>query len=59
MPDQYDERLYFETKSFLTNHVKKLVKDVEHKTGLVLLKSYYEAWTQYSQSMVDLDELYE
>ena len=57
VPYQYDARLYTETKLFITKHVENLLEGVE-QDGQLLLKSYSEAWAQYSKGIKAIDRLY-
>ncbi|XP_075213693.1 cullin 2 [Lycorma delicatula] len=57
-PEPLADRLYQETKQFLDNHVRSLLNSVLATGDGGLLKSYYEAWTQYSQGINYLHRLY-
>ncbi|XP_066998802.1 cullin-2 [Anabrus simplex] len=57
-PEPLADRLYLETKQFLDNHVKNLLVNVRAKGEANLLKSYYEAWSEYSLGINYLHLLY-
>lgn len=66
-PEPYADRLYNETKQFLENHVQNMlatrVAPDPCSTSTVngepdLLQRYYDAWTEYSQGVKYLDNLY-
>eukprot|EP00095_Tigriopus_kingsejongensis_P010955 maker-scaffold129_size324999-snap-gene-1.22 protein:Tk10955 transcript:maker-scaffold129_size324999-snap-gene-1.22-mRNA-1 annotation:"Cullin-2" len=57
-PEPLADRLYQETKSFLEDHVKSLMTQVTKGGERELLKSYFEAWTKFSQGIDYLHKLY-
>lgn len=57
-PEPLADRLYQETKQFLDNHVRSLLNRVLAAGDGGLLKSYYDAWTEYSQGINYLHRLY-
>lgn len=57
-PEPLADKLYLETKMFLDEHVKKLLNQVKEDGETNLLKSYFLAWTQYSEGINYLHRLY-
>jgi cullin 2 len=57
-PEPFADRLYQETKSFLDEHVKVLLVKVRANGETNLLKSYHEAWVEYSTGIGYLHHLY-
>ncbi|XP_055849653.1 cullin-2 [Episyrphus balteatus] len=67
-PEPLAEKLYFETKQFLENHVQNMLvtKVAPQKSTSTqvdknlpdLLQRYYDAWSQYSRGIYYLDCLY-
>lgn len=68
-PEPLAEKLYFETKQFLENHVQNMLvtKVAPQNAGSTtktdknqpdLLQRYYDAWSQYSKGINYLDCLY-
>lgn len=57
-PEPLADRLYLETKQFLDNHVKNLLEKVKSNGKAQLLKSYYQAWSEYSLGINYLHRLY-
>ncbi|XP_011191438.1 cullin-2 [Zeugodacus cucurbitae] len=66
-PEPYADRLYNETKQFLENHVQNMLAtrvapdtcSTPIENGQPdLLQRYYDAWTEYSQGVKYLDNLY-
>lgn len=57
-PEPLADRLYNETKIFLSNHVEQLLIRVRGQGENSLLQSYYGAWKQYSQGINYLHRLY-
>ncbi|XP_058810413.1 cullin-2-like [Phymastichus coffea] len=57
-PEPLADRLYIETEKFLDNHVNQLLIQVQSHGEIGLLQSYHRAWTQYSQGINYLHQLY-
>jgi len=57
-PEPFADRLYDETKCFLDGHVKALLEKVRANGEANLLKSYHEAWVEYSTGIGYLQCLY-
>lgn len=59
-PEPYINQLYNETRVFLQNHVRQLVREIENEncTRNGLIKTYYEMWIKYSQGIEFLNKLY-
>lgn len=71
-PEPLADKLYYETKQFLENHVQNMLAtqvdikmldgemDQESSTGSTdtLLQRYYNAWCEYSQGIKYLNYLY-
>ena len=57
-PEPLADRLYQETKQFLDNHVKTLLEKVRANGEANLLKSYHQAWVEYSTGIGYLHRLY-
>ena len=57
-PEPLADRLYFETKQFLEDHVQTLRDNVVKGGDQSLLKNYYEAWNEFSQGINYLHMLY-
>ncbi|XP_077299793.1 cullin 2 [Arctopsyche grandis] len=66
-PEPMAERLYKVTKDFLEDHVANLLRRVastpdqdlaDEAVGEGLLQRYYDAWTQYSEGLQYLNNLY-
>ena len=57
-PEPLADRLYNETEKFLDNHVAQLLVKVQASGENGLLQSYHRAWTEYSQGITYLHQLY-
>ncbi|XP_036321302.1 cullin-2 isoform X1 [Rhagoletis pomonella] len=67
-PEPFADKLYYETKQFLENHVQNMLAtrvapgscgSSSEKDGEPdLLQRYYDAWSEYSQGVKYLDNLY-
>jgi len=57
-PEPFADRLYQETKRFLDDHVKVLLEKVRANGEANLLKSYHDAWVEYSTGIGYLHHLY-
>ncbi|XP_054741948.1 cullin-2 isoform X1 [Anastrepha obliqua] len=67
-PEPFADKLYYETKQFLENHVQNMLairvapnfgSTLPAKDGEPdLLQRYYDAWSEYSQGVKYLDNLY-
>lgn len=65
-PEPLADKLYFETKHFLENHVQNILAnqvfrpntDADDNDNQTLLQRYYHAWTEYSQGVEYLNYLY-
>lgn len=57
-PEPLADRLYNETKLFLDLHVSDLLCRVTTQGETGLLQAYYNAWTEYSQGIDYLHQLY-
>lgn len=57
-PEPLADRLYIETEKFLDNHVNHLLDKVQSEGEIGLLQAYHRAWTQYSQGINYLHQLY-
>lgn len=65
-PEPLADKLYFETKHFLENHVQNILAnqvfrpntDADDNDNQTLLQRYYNAWTEYSQGVEYLNYLY-
>ncbi|OAD55361.1 Cullin-2 [Eufriesea mexicana] len=57
-PEPLADQLYYETKSFLDNHVFQLLAKVRAQGESNLLQAYHQAWTEYSQGIKYLHCLY-
>ncbi|XP_069703724.1 cullin-2 isoform X1 [Periplaneta americana] len=57
-PEPLADKLYQETKCFLDDHVKALLEKVRANGEANLLKSYHQAWVEYSTGIGYLHRLY-
>lgn len=57
-PEPLADRLYNETERFLDNHVSQLLAKVQSQGENGLLQAYHRAWTEYSQGINYLHQLY-
>ncbi|KAK5638922.1 hypothetical protein RI129_013217 [Pyrocoelia pectoralis] len=57
-PEPMADRLYAETKLYLTNHVSKLLNEVLDGGDSHLVKNYFKYWTDYSIGARYLHSLY-
>lgn len=57
-PEPLADRLYLETERFLKNHVTQLLSKVQQSGESGLLQAYHHAWTEYSQGINYLHQLY-
>ncbi|BES92469.1 unnamed protein product [Nesidiocoris tenuis] len=57
-PEPLADKLYLETRKFLDFHVKALLEKVKSSGDNNLLRTYYYAWTEYSQGINYLHRLY-
>ncbi|KAJ8679584.1 hypothetical protein QAD02_015371 [Eretmocerus hayati] len=57
-PEPLADRLYNETERFLDNHVTQLLTKVRAQGENGLLQAYHRAWTEYSQGINYLHQLY-
>lgn len=57
-PEPLADRLYNETERFLDNHVNQLLTKVQSQGESGLLQAYHRAWTEYSQGINYLHQLY-
>ncbi|KAL7296446.1 cullin-2 [Trichogramma pretiosum] len=57
-PEPLADRLYNETEKFLNEHVTSLLKNVNAKGEKCLLQAYHSAWSEYSQGLNYLHQLY-
>lgn len=57
-PEPLADRLYAETKNFLTNHVARLLEKVQAGGENNLLKNYYVEWALYNEGVGYLHRLY-
>jgi Cullin family. len=57
-PEPLADRLYQETKLFLDQHVTNLRGKVLESGERNLVNSYYDAWTEYSQGINYMHQLY-
>lgn len=57
-PEPLADRLYDETKHFLDDHVSELLSRVKKQGDTGLLQAYHAAWTEYSQGIDYLHQLY-
>ncbi|KAK4877974.1 hypothetical protein RN001_010480 [Aquatica leii] len=57
-PEPMADRLYAETKLYLTNHVSKLLNEVLEGGESQLVKNYFKYWNDYSMGAGYLHNLY-
>lgn len=57
-PEPLADRLYNETEKFLDDHVSQLLAKVQSQGENSLLQAYHRAWTEYSQGINYLHQLY-
>ncbi|OXU21148.1 hypothetical protein TSAR_003099 [Trichomalopsis sarcophagae] len=57
-PEPLADRLYNETEKFLDDHVSQLLVKVQSQGENSLLQAYHRAWTEYSQGINYLHQLY-
>lgn len=66
LPEPLADKLYFETKQFLENHVKNMLATrVQYDSSKYndpgkfdLLQAYYDAWSEYSKGIGYINTLY-
>lgn len=67
-PEPLADKLYSETKAFLEEHVRSLLKEKvsqptmspqnSEQSAYALLQRYHDAWAQYSKGVEFLNHLY-